>query len=221
MSVIQTSENIVTNGFGKVRFDAEDFQKMISVGILPNAEVRFDVEDFYKMMEAGILPEDNTTEIIDGELIKIMPSGSRHSGIVNKLNRILGLYTGETKIISVQNPVRLNRHYEPQPDIAVLEFREDFYTESHPIPSEILLLIEVSDSTLAFDKKKKVGYYAEAEIPEVWLVNLVEDVIQVFTQPENGNYQRNKGTFRRGETMQSPTIENLQIEVNRILGSQN
>ena len=182
-------------------------------------KVRFKVDYYYKLMRMGLLPEDKRTEIIDGELIEIRAIGSRHASVVKKLNNILGRHFGETAIVSVQDPVRLNDWNEPQPDIALLRPRADFYAESHPTPTDVLLLIEVSDSTLDYDREIKIPLYAESSIPELWLVNLPENTIEVYTQPENGSFQ-NIEIRRRGETLQARTIENLSLAVNDILGAQ-
>lgn len=182
------------------------------------APKRFRVEDFRKMTEIGILPEESGWEIIDGYLIDKMSIGSNHAGTVNILNRAFTILLGKEAIVSVQNPVHIDDYNEPEPDIALLKPREDFYTKSLPEPKDVLLLVEVSDSTVEYDREIKKTIYAEVGIAEFWLVNLKEDTIECYSQPKNGNY-RLAQIFETGETLQSKTIGNLTLKVEEILAS--
>ena len=177
---------------------------------------RFRVADFQKMTEAGILPEESGWEIIDGYLIDKMSSGSRHAGIVRKLSKLLERKFGVSMLISSQNPIYLDEMNQPEPDIALLVPREDFYADAHPKPKEVLLVIEVSDSTLNFDREIKRKLYAEAAIAEFWLINLREDTIECYSQPQNGSYRLAK-IFGKGETISAVSIENLLVAVDDIL----
>ncbi len=179
---------------------------------------RFRVEDFRKMTEAGILPEESGWEIIDGFLIDKMTIGSRHAGVVNRLNRFLTIWAGTRAVTAIQNPIHLGEYNQPEPDIALLKPRADFYAESHPTPTDVLLLVEVSDSTVEYDREIKKSLYAANEIQEFWLVNLKQNTIECYSQPKNGNYRLAR-IFERDETIKSDTIENLQIEINEILVS--
>ncbi len=144
---------------------------------------RFRVEDFRKMTEVGILPEESGWEIIDGYLIDKMSIGSKHASVVRRLSKYLERKFGDIAQISGQNPVHIDEYNEPEPDIALLKPREDFYAESHPTPADVLLLIEVSDSTVEYDRETKKTLYAEAGIAEFWLINLKNKTIEVYTQP--------------------------------------
>lgn len=179
---------------------------------------RFRADEVYKMMEIGILPEESGWELINGEIIHRMTIGSKHAAAVKKLNRIFANLLGEQAIISIQDPIHIDEYNEPEPDVALLEPREDFYAEKHPTAEDVLLLIEVSDSTVGFDREIKKSLYAEAGIREFWLVNLKENTIEVFSQPKNGNY-RLAQILEKGETIKSKTIESLTLEVEEILGS--
>jgi Uma2 family endonuclease len=187
----------------------------VSSAIVPK---RFRVEDFRRMTEVGILPEESGWEIIDGFLIDKMTIGSRHASTVKRMNRKLMRLLGDNAIISVQDPIHIDDYNEPEPDIALLKPREDFYAESHPAPQDVLLLVEVSDSTVEYDREIKKSIYAKAEIAEFWLVNLKESTIECYTQPKNGNY-RLAQIFETGEMVQSKTIENLKLKVKEILAS--
>jgi len=182
------------------------------------ARKRFRVEDFRRMTEVGILPEESGWEIIDGFLIDKMSIGSKHAGIVNILNRKLLVLLGDRAVVSVQNPVHVDDYNEPEPDIALLKPREDFYTKKLPTPNEVLLVIEVSDSTVEYDRETKKLLYARAEIEEFWLINLKENTVECYFSPKNGNY-RLAQILEAGEKVESKTIENLTLKVEEILGS--
>lgn len=182
-------------------------------------KVRFDVDYYYKLMEAGLLPEDSSTEIIEGELIEKMPIGKLHAGTVGKLTMIFAARLAENAIVWVQNPVRLNRRSEPQPDITLLRPRTDFYTQNHPTPEEVLLLIEVSDTTLDYDRETKIPLYAAAGIVEAWLVNLAENTIEVYTEPLGDVYQ-NVRVYQRGERIFGQSLLGFEVTVSDILGAE-
>lgn len=179
---------------------------------------RFSLDEVYKMTEIGILPEESGWELIDGYLVEKMSIGSRHAGVVKKLNRKLSLLVGEAAIISVQDPIRIDEYNAPEPDIALLKPREDFYIDSHPRPDEALLLIEVSDSTVENDREIKRTLYAVAGIEEFWLVNLKENTVECYSAPKNGSY-RLAQIFEPGEAIASKKVENLILQVEEILGS--
>ena len=183
----------------------------------PVAPKRFRVDDFRKMTEAGILPEESGWEIIDGYLIDKMTIGSKHAGTVKRLNRKLTNLPGDLVIVSVQDPIQIDEYNAPEPDIALLKPREDFYAASHPTPEDVLLLIEVSDSTIEYDREIKKNIYAQAGIAEFWLVNLQENTVEIYSQPKNGNFRLVR-ILEAGETLQSAAIESLILQVDEILG---
>ena len=178
---------------------------------------KFCTKEIYKMMEVGILPEESGWELIDGEIIHTTTIGSKHASIVKKLNKKLTALVGDKAIISVQDPIHINEYNEPEPDIAIIQPREDFYAESHPLPQDILLLFEISDSTVRYDREIKKTLYAEAEIVEFWLVNLIEHTIECYSSPKNGNYRLVK-IVGAGEAAESVSVENLSLRVDEILG---
>jgi len=150
---------------------------------------KLNVDEYYRMAETGILDEDDRVELIDGELIDMAPIGQDHAATVNRLNRALVMAFGEQAIVSVQNPVRLNRFNEPQPDFAVFRPRADFYaTGERPGPSDTLLVIEVADSSLRYDRTVKLPLYARAGIAEVWIVDLRRRVVDVHRTPAGDEY---------------------------------
>lgn len=150
---------------------------------------RFTVEDYHRMTEVGILGEDDRVELIDGEIVRTSPVKSPHAAHVNRLNSLFAPRAREAFVIAIQNPVQLDDYSEPRPDVAVLRYRSDSYVERHPLPSDVLLVIEVSDSSLEHDREVKVPLYARSGIPEVWLVNLPERVIEVYRRATDQSYQ--------------------------------
>src|SRR5918912_896850 len=149
----------------------------------------FNVSEYYRMAEAGILTADDRVELIEGEIVQMSPIGSLHAACVRRLNQLLQRLLGHAAVISVQDPVRLSDFSEPEPDVALLKPRADFYAHQHPTPDDVLLIIEVADTTVLYDRNVKVPLYARAGIPEVWLVDLQQDLIEVYARPTSGAYQ--------------------------------
>ena len=149
---------------------------------------RLTVADYHRMGEAGVFAHDARVELIEGEVIDMAPIGSRHAGTVSFLIARFGACLGRHGILWAQNPVVLDSHSEPQPDLAILRPRGDFYRLSHPRPNDVLLLIEVSETTLRYEQEVKLQLYAHAGIPEVWIVDLESSVLLVYTQPGGEAY---------------------------------
>jgi Uma2 family endonuclease len=177
----------------------------------------FNVDDYYRMAEVGLLSEGSRVELIEGEIIEMSPIGSTHAGTVNRSSAFFHRTLGDTVIVSVQHPVRLNDFSEPQPDFALLKPRKDFYSKSHPTPEDILVVIEVCDSSLAYDRNIKLPLYARAGIPEAWLMVLRKDLIEVHSQPKNGKYQKVQ-RLKRGKTLESLTLPGFSFKVEDLLG---
>ena len=149
----------------------------------------FTVGDFYKMGEAGILGPDDRVELIEGALIDMAPIGSPHAGMVTRLNNLFAQALAGRAVLSPRNPLRLDEHSEPQPDLSVLRVREDFYADAHPGPADVLLLIEVADTSVRSDRETKVPLYARHGVPEVWLIDLNARRVEVYRAPTGGAYR--------------------------------
>lgn len=150
---------------------------------------KLDVDQYYRMADAGILGEGDRVELIDGDIIDRAPIGQGHAAVVGGLTRALVMACGNQAIVWVQNPVRLDRLNEPQPDFAVLRPRADFYaTGDRPGPADILLLVEVADSSLRFDLTVKLPLYARAGIAELWVVDLKRRALDAFRCPTGSGY---------------------------------
>ena len=178
---------------------------------------KFTVEQYHKMVESGILTEDDRVELIRGEIIDMSPIGTKHAACVNRLVNLLVQLLGKGVILAAQNPVALNNNSEPQPDVALLKPRDDFYATAHPQPQDIFLLIEVSDSTVMYDREEKIPLYAEANIIEVWLVDINEQIVEVYQQPTAARYQLMQ-KFAGGQSLSIKALSDIHITINEILG---
>ena len=140
---------------------------------------QFSVEAYHRLLDVGILKPDDKVELIEGQIVQMALIKSTHAACVDRLGYILRDLFIKKNIIRTQNPVTLGKHSEPEPDLAVVAFQEDFYEDAHPIPTQIYLVIEVAKSTEQSDRKIKIPLYAKHNIPEVWLVNLNKKEIEV------------------------------------------
>ncbi len=174
-------------------------------------------DEFEQMGRAGIFHPDARLELLEGEIYQMSPIGSRHAACVKVLSALLHRLYGAKLVVSTQDPIRLNDFSEPEPDVALLRWRDDFYRSAHPMPADVLLVIEVADSTVETDRSYKVPLYARAGIPEAWLVNLPEERIEIFAEPAGGIYQINR-IFSRGEEVQSHGVADLRVGVSDVLG---
>lgn len=144
------------------------------------------VDEYHRMGEAGVLTEDDRVELIEGELVAMVPIGSEHVAATNALNRLLVLAIGDRGIVSVQNPVRLDQRSEPQPDFAVLKPRD--YRTTLPRPEDTMLAVEVANTSLDYDRTVKLVLYARSGIPEVWIVDLAAEQVEVYRSPVGDQY---------------------------------
>lgn len=169
------------------------------------------------MAEVGILYEDDRVELLDGEIWQMIPIGSYHAACVDRLTRAISHQVYQSAIMSVQNPIQLDDYTEPQPDLTLLRMRPDFYAEALPTAADVLLLIEVADTSLEFDRRIKLPRYAQAGVPEVWLVDLKAKSVRVYTQPTESGYQVIQ-QLGPDQTAVATTIAGLAVAVKDILG---
>lgn len=167
------------------------------------------------MADAGILGVDDRVELIEGEVVEMNPIGSHHASSVDRLNRSFSKQTADRAIIRVQNPVRLSDLSEPQPDLALLKPRDDFYASSHPTAADVLLLVEVADSSLAFDSGVKLALYAAAGIPEVWIINLSAALVESHRSPQSGRFSEHDSHVK-GDQISPAALPDLSLDVAEI-----
>lgn len=183
---------------------------------MPLTHHRFTVDEFLRMAETGILAEDDRVELLDGQIVEMSPIGPRHAGCVKSLIRLFSP-AADRAVVSAQDPVVLGPHAAPQPDLAILRPRADGYRRSHPGPHDTLLVIEVADTSVAPDREGKLPLYAAAGIPDAWLVNLPDDVIEVHRDPRNGVYTVRR-IARRGDALSPLRLPDLSLPADDILG---
>ncbi|TVR60400.1 MAG: Uma2 family endonuclease [Gemmatimonadales bacterium] len=177
---------------------------------------RFTVHEYYRMAEAGILAPGERVELIEGEIVQMAAIGSRHAGCVNRLTRLLMEASGNRAVVAIQNPVRLSQISEPEPDVAILRPRPDQYADAHPGPGEVLLIIEVADTTLDLDRGVKALLYAGAGIAEYWLVDLPGERVEVRREPGEEGYGE-VTTHQRGEVLRPLGLPGAEVAVDAIL----
>ena len=191
---------------GRRRFNGDDYYAMTRAWVLAAEEKvelldeeifvqrsgtrrRFSVDEFYALAEAGVLAPDERVELLAGEIITMAAIGSRHAFCVRWLSKALTLAVGDTAILDTQNPLRLDDWNQPQPDLMALRWRDDGYPEL-PGPEDVLLVIEVSDTTVGFDRRHKAPLYAAAGIPEMWLLDVNIRQVEIYDEPLAGGYAR-------------------------------
>lgn len=183
---------------------------------LPLLKGPFTVESYQRLGELGVLGEDDRVELIHGQVVEMTPIGDRHASCVRRLHDLLARDALELAIIDVQNPVVLGNHDAPQPDLAVLRRRPDRYPH-HPRAQDILLVIEVADTSLAYDRDVKIPLYASAGIPEAWLVDLTGDQVGVYREPRTGTYARVQWAAR-GDVLTPLQLPQVTLAVTDIMG---
>ena len=182
---------------------------------MPLAAHRFTVDEYHRMGQAGVFLEDHRVELIDGQVVEMTPIGDRHAACVRRLTRLFARHLLEVAIFDVQNPVVLGTHDAPQPDVTLLKLRPDGYP-THPRAADLLLVVEVADTTLAYDRDVKLPLYAGAGIPEVWLVDLPGERIQVYHDPAGGRYASGR-SVSRGATISPLHFPGVSVAADDIL----
>ena len=152
---------------------------------------RFTVDEYYALAEAGILAPDERVELLDGEIITMAAIGNRHAFCVRWLTKALIIALGDRAVLDTQNPLRLDQHNQPQPDLMILRWQDDGYQDL-PGPADMLLVIEVADTSAGFDRRYKVPLYARHNIPEMWLFDLNRRQVEIYDEPSPGGYSRTR-----------------------------
>ncbi len=173
------------------------------------------VSDYQKMAETGILDESVRVELVEGEIVDMAPIGSRHAAVVNRLMRLLVNATDKDAIVSVQNPVVLGDYSEPVPDLVLLKPKSNDYEDALPQAQDILLAIEVADSSLRYDLQIKAPLYAQFKIPELWLIDLQQQSITMFQKPVENQYSL-EITLRSPETISPLLLSKIKINLQQI-----
>lgn len=178
---------------------------------------KFTIKQYNQMIEAGILTENDRVELLRGEIVEMASIGRRHAACVNRLTELFVLRLAQAVIVGVQNPVELEDNSEPQPDIALLRRRDDFYEAGHPQSEDVLLLVEVADTTIEFDREVKIPLYAESGISEVWVVDINGQYLEVYRQLLTDGYQIIQ-KYYRGQSLVIQSFPELSFTVDEVLG---
>lgn len=177
---------------------------------------RFSVKDYYRMAETGVLRPDARVELLNGRIIDISPIGPFHGGVTKYLNQLFSAAANGRWLTQVQDPVHLDDHSEPEPDLALLKPAADFYRRRHPQPEDVFLLVEVSDSTLATDQEDKLPAYGRTGIAEVWIVNLNELTVEIYREPNFAGYA-SKTIVRAGDQASPQAFPDAAVDVAELL----
>lgn len=173
---------------------------------------RFSVEEYYRRAEVGILGENDRAELLEGEIVDMPAIGSEHAGALERATRRLyELFGSRRHVVSVQDPVRLDPYNEPEPDLALLRWRDDEYGAIHPGPGDVLLLVEVLQSSADYDRWVKLPLYARFGIPEVWLLDLPADRLEVHRDPSAEGYRAIE-TVDRGGRVRALLVPKLELD---------
>jgi Uma2 family endonuclease len=184
---------------------------------LPLTRRRFTVDEYYRMAEVGILTADDRVELLDGEIVEMAPIGRRHAGSVNRVAEHFFRGFMDVATITVQNPVRLSELSEPEPDLALLHRRADYYTSGHPRPTDVYLLVEIADTSAATDLRVKIPLYSLSGIPEMWLADLEADQVLVHRDPGPAGY-KTITAVQRGEMLAPQAFPDRSLPATALLG---
>jgi len=177
----------------------------------------FTVEQYHRMGETGIIAADERVELIDGEIIRMSPIGTRHAACVSRAMAFFHEAFGRRVVLSPQNPVQLSNWTEPQPDVVVLKPRGDFYSGKRPLPEDVSFVLEVADSTLRYDCDIKVPRFAASGIPEVWIEDLQRDLLLIYRDP-SGEHYKTRSTRGGGESISPLAFPDVTFQVDELLG---
>jgi Uma2 family endonuclease len=178
---------------------------------------RFTVGEYYRMFEIGLLAPDARVELIEGEIIDMTPIGSLHCGTVDWITALFHRTVSQHALVRTQGVVALSGFSEPQPDIALLERRKDFYRKAHPGAPETFLIVEVSDSSLRTDQLVKIPLFAHFGVPEVWVVDLLNERLHFYRSPREGDYTDVSSTAEPGLTALS-ALPDIAVDLSELFG---
>ena len=180
------------------------------------AKKLFTVDEYLRMGEAGIFDPEARLELIEGEIIEMSPRSERHIVCVNRATALFSSRLARKAMVSVQNPVRLSRYTEPQPDILLAPWRDDFYASKRLSAEHALLVIEISDTTIRYDRNRKMPLYAKAGVRELWIENLQDDSLLVYRDPVDNAYTTSL-VLHRGESVSIIALPDVTFTVDQLL----
>lgn len=188
----------------------------MNTAIAPVRKHLTDIHEWQKLGEANIFPPNSRIELIEGEILEMAPIGFNHSGHLKRIIKLFSTLAQDAAIISAQDPLQLGDLSEPEPDFMLLKPVDDFYTSRHPDANDVILLIEVAESSLPYDQNQKLRLYAMHGVPEYWLLNLNDSCLEVYREPHGETYAQ-KSTLRAGDSVTLTQLPDLTIQVSSIL----
>ncbi len=177
---------------------------------------RFTVKEYDRMLEVGILAEDKRFELLDGEVVERVPEGTPHAACISRLDRLVGRALGDRAMVRVQHPIVVGQHSEPEPDVAIVRWRDDFYATAHPRPEDVLLLVEVADSSLLLDRNRKLPIYAAHGVADSWLVDLPARRVEIHRDPTPDGY-RDVTAHAPGERLAVAGLDDVELAVDAVI----
>lgn len=177
---------------------------------------RFTADEYQRMGKTGILSENDRVELIEGDVVVKMTIGSRHNACVDRTNRAMVMGAAEKAIVRPQGSCRLNLFSEPEPDLVLLRPQDDFYASRLPGPADMMLVVEIADSSIAYDRDVKARLYAESGVPEYWLADLNDNLLICFTRPEGAAYRQIQ-QYQRGQSIAPQLLPECSIPVDVLL----
>jgi Uma2 family endonuclease len=176
----------------------------------------FTVDQFHQMGAAGIFSEDDRVELLAGEIVDLTPIESRHAACVSRLTHVFAPHAGEAFLLRIHDPLQLDDYSEPQPDVAVVKARPNFYRDAHPRPADVLLLIEVADTSVEIDRAEKIPLYAASGVPEVWIVDLNAGHVDVYRDPTRNGYLKHE-TVVRGGSLRPAALSQVELSADSLI----
>jgi Uma2 family endonuclease len=177
---------------------------------------RLTVEEYYRMAALGILAPDARVELIEGEIIDMPPQGSPHAALVSALTERLISAVGTRAMVRCQLPIRLGLRSEPEPDFALVKRNDEYYRHAHPVAEDVLLIIEVANTTVRYDRHIKIPLYARHGIPETWLIEVPAARLHVFRNPQDAEYSETS-TIDRPGILHSLALPDVPIDLSGLL----
>jgi Uma2 family endonuclease len=177
-----------------------------------------DIHEWQRLGEANIFPPNSRLELIEGEILEMAPIGCKHAGHLMRIMHYFAQIVGENALLNAQNPLQLGDLSEPEPDFMLLRPRADFYSSQHPVATDVLLLIEIADSSLAFDQTQKLRLYAMHHIAEYWIINLNDHCLEVYREPSGENYAQ-KTSLRIGQHASVLLLPEISVNIAQLLGT--
>ncbi len=187
----------------------------IALAIIPGSR-RFTAQEYQQLAEIGVLGEDERVELIEGRIVQMCAKSMNHAIATRRANRFFTKLLGDRAIVSVQDPILLNDYSEPEPDIVLVAPPEERYLDHHPTPKEVFLVLEIADSSLAYDRDERCPLFAQNRIVQFCLLNLKDRELEDYRDPGRSGY-RSKQTYAEGQSFNLAAFPKISVKVKDLL----